>query len=345
MAAAARRGSDGQSLVLFFYGYTLELGAVRAGAAETGHFGVEWLLKNARDSLDGISAPISYSDRGWPGSVPVMSAAETLMRAGILWINENDNRTQHEDIWDHMWWPVQKDPWIVRNAFLRDSAVQILRGYGDWWMDLFGRGWFRDREVWKIRAELMPLEKAMMSRNRPYSPEIALCVNEESFLYRGWNSHVATSPLLERRAFERCGATYGQYLLDDFLSHPPTARLCYLLVANNLTPAREERLRRFKEMYPQVTFVEHSGKDDLTVEAIAQNARKAGVHLYTPPGKACVCAAEGYVMVQAQEAGLLTIDFGRKADVTDSLQGSVIGVGSRLTLPFRQGETRLFRIQ
>ena len=76
---------------------------------------------------------------------------------------------------------------------------------------------------------------------------------------------------------------------------------------------------------------------------VAALALGAGVHFYTPPLKATVCAAEGYVVVQAREAGPLEIDFGVEAPVTDALTGKQIGVGPRVSLPFQKGETKIFR--
>ena len=101
LGAAVRRGSDGESLAMFFYGYSWELGGVSTGAAATGHYALEWLIEHGRENVDALSAPYSYSNRRWPGSIPVMSAAETLARAGILWFNEDDTRTYREDIWDY----------------------------------------------------------------------------------------------------------------------------------------------------------------------------------------------------------------------------------------------------
>ena len=101
LGAAVRRGSDGESLAMFFYGYSWELGGVSTGAAATGHYALEWLIEHGRENVDALSAPYSYSNRRWPGSIPVMSAAETLARAGIVWFNEDDTRTYREDIWDY----------------------------------------------------------------------------------------------------------------------------------------------------------------------------------------------------------------------------------------------------
>jgi len=343
LGRAIRRGSDGKSLSLFFYGYSWELGAVPAGAAETGHYALEWLMANAADAIDGFSAPISYSNRGFPGTAPAMGPAETVLRKGFLWINENDNRTHHEDLWDHMSWAPHHDPWITRNSFLRDSAVQILRGYGDWWMDLFGHGWFRDREVWKVRRELNALDDLMLARKKPYSPEIAVCVNEESFLYLGWGSGTVTGPALTRRGFDISGVTYGLYFLNDVLENPPEAKVYYLAVANDLTPDQKNALANFKVSRPDAVFVEDVTDSDVTAAAIAATAARANAHRYTRPGAAYVTAAEGFVSVCAMADGPLEIDFGNTGDVVDFLTKEKVGVGPKLTLTFRKGETRVFQ--
>ena len=83
---------------------------------------------------------------------------------------------------------------------------------------------------------------------------------------------------------------------------------------------------------------------DVVTEKIVEHAKAAGVHFYTPPLKATVCAAEGYVVVQAREAGPLEIDFGNEDLVVDFLTGKQIGVGPKVSLPFQKGETRIFRL-
>ena len=59
---------------------------------------------------------------------------------------------------------------------------------------------------------------------------------------------------------------------------------------------------------------------------------------------ATVCAAEGYVVVQAREEGPLEVDFGNADLVVDFLAGRQVGAGPKVSLPFRKGETRIFRL-
>ena len=58
-----------------------------------------------------------------------------------------------------------------------------------------------------------------------------------------------------------------------------------------------------------------------------------------------VCAAEGYVLVQAQEAGMMPLDFGKAATVEDALTGKAVGEGPVVNVDFRLGETRLFKVK
>ena len=116
------------------------------------------------------------------------------------------------------------------------------------------------------------------------------------------------------------------------------------MYARDLVPECRGRLDALKRRAGLQVFEVESPKE-LTASAIAARARAAGVHLYAPPGKAVVCAAEGYVLVQAQEAGILPLDFGKAATVEDALTGKVVGEGPVVNVDFRLGETRLFRVK
>jgi len=342
LGAAAKRGSGGNALTFFFYGYSWELGG--GIAPETGHFDFGWLMRNAHGKIDGFSSPLSYSSRNLTGSTVMMSAAESVTRNGYLWFNEIDHRTHHEEMWDHMAvFTPYSDPKVTREMFMRDSAADILRGYGDWWMDLFGRGWFRDEDIWKVRAELNGLDDMMAGRKGLYAPQIASVVNEDSYFCGGCSGQ--RRALMNRKGFATCGADYGQYLLSDVLENPPASvKLFYLTVVNDLASDVRAKLEALKAMRSDAVFVENVTPGDITAEAIAARARKAGVHCFTAPGAANVCSAEGVVLVQALKEGPLAIDFGSSGTVRDALTGAAVCKGPKVDLPFRIGETRLFRV-
>ncbi len=328
LGEAVRRGTDGKLLSLFFYGYHWELATSDAGAGESGHFAVDWLNRNAPDAADGFSSPLSYRDRNLTGSPTYMSAIETAQRRGYLWINEDDTRTFREEFWDHQSiFAPHSDRWTSVQILKRDSIAGILRGYGDWWMDLFGRGWHLDAELWKVRKELNSLDDELLNRQRPYTPEIAVVLDEESLLRTGWLSFQKFRPLFNRSGLARSGVTYGQYLLNDFLENPPAVKLAYLVACWDLQGERRQRFEALKAAHPEIAFVETTNGDDLLASAIQARAKAAGCHAYTEPEKAVIEAAEGYVMVQARQSGRLEVD---------------LGGGRKRSDYFRQGEVKLY---
>ncbi len=372
LGAAVRRGSDGHSLALFFYGYFWELGGVMAGASETGHYALQWLLEHGAENVDGLSGPFSYTNRRWPGSSPVMSPAETIARAGILWINEDDTRTYLEDIWCYK--AVQGtggDRWKTKeqtcDQLLRNASQCILRGQGDWWMDLFGRGWYADAGLWDMRAHLNRMDDALLGCGSMVEPDVAVLVDERSFLYLGWNSdRRPAAVLMNRRPFDSCGAPYGQYTLDDWLAKPTSAKICFVPVAFHLTDAQKARLAEVRDARPGLRFVWFAmpGLDDGTAAElkragdtvltdpkqfnerfVGEQVRAAGARSVVKPGVANVAAGGAFTMVQSVVGGDMEVDFGASGEVFDYMTGKSLGSGPRLVLPFRKGETRVFELR
>lgn len=341
---AAKRATDGQTLVCFFYGYSWEVGGVPAGAAETGHFDFDWLMRNAHGKIDAFSSPLSYGMRNEYGGTTMMSPAESVTRNGYLWFNEIDHRTHREEFWEHVpTFTPYADPEVTQRMLFRDSVAGILRGYGDWWMDLFGRGWYGDQEVWDLRKRLNRLDVALRTRKTPYAPEIALVVHEPSLLRDGWLAD--RWRVLGRTGFARCGADYGQYLLADILRNPPASvKLFYLIACDRLDAETQAALDALKKSRPDAVFVENVTSGDLQAEAIAARARTAGVHCWVAPGRANICSAEGYLFAQAMVDGPLTVDFGTESEVIDFFTGEVIGRGPILTIPFEPTVCRVFKI-
>ena len=372
LGAAVRRGSDGRSLALFFYGYFWELGGVMAGASETGHYALQWLLEHGAENVDGLSGPFSYTNRRWPGSSPVMSPAESIARAGILWINEDDTRTYLEDIWCYK--AVQGtggDRWKTKeqtcDQLLRNASQCILRGQGDWWMDLFGRGWYADAGLWDMRAHLNRMDDALLGCGSMVEPDVAVLVDERSFLYLGWSSgRRPAAVLMNRRPFDSCGAPYGQYTLDDWLAKPTSAKICFVPVAFHLTAAQKARLAEVRDARPGLRFVWFAmpGLDDGTAAElkragdtvltdpkqfnerfVGEQVRAAGARSVVKPGVANVAAGGAFTMVQSVVGGDMEVDFGASGEVFDYMTGKSLGSGPRLVLPFRKGETRVFELR
>ncbi|MEN6545642.1 MAG: beta-galactosidase [Armatimonadia bacterium] len=237
MAAACRKGTGGQKLVVFFYGYLFEFPPLQTGAPTSGHYALSKVL-GGKD-IDILCSPISYYDRDWLGTAPCMTAAESVRQAGIMWLNEDDSRTYLDPRQqEHVQEGGLVDLRQTQQVMLRNTAQAALRGFGTWWMDLPAQGWFNDARIWDEMERLAPVDRAMARRQRPFTPEIAAIVDEDSMCHLPGGSAVMARPLIYegRAALGRSGAPYGQYLLEDVVAGKVPAKLQVFLSAWALTP-------------------------------------------------------------------------------------------------------------
>ena len=249
LAAACRRGTGGKKLVLFFYGYGFEFPPLGNGAPASGHYALGSLLKSK--DIDILCSPISYTDREWLGTAPAMSAAESVKAAGILWLNEDDSRTYLDPRKQEH---VQEGGLVslkqTQQVMLRNTAQAALRGFGTWWMDLPGQGWFNDAAIWQQIVRLRPVDEALTKRQTPFTPEVAAIIDEDSMCHLTGGSALAVRPLIYegRAALGRSGAPYGQYLMEDALAGKVPARLQIFLSAWRLTPKQLAALKAQREV-------------------------------------------------------------------------------------------------
>jgi len=141
LAAACRRGSGGNKLVLFFYGYLYEMGMTKNGASDTGHYALSRVL--ASEAVDILCAPLSYTARGWGNSSPSMSATESVLAAGKLWLNEDDCRTYLAGTRSLGGVNTQQQSIDILR---RSRGQSLIRGFADWWLDIRDMGWHDDPE-------------------------------------------------------------------------------------------------------------------------------------------------------------------------------------------------------
>jgi beta-galactosidase len=251
MAAACRRGTDGKKLVIFFYGYAFTFSGLPNGAPTSGHYALSSLLKSK--DIDILASPIEYKDRDWLGTSSSMTAAESVERAGILWLNEDDTHTFLSTRSDRLANIEQ-----TRQVMRRNTVQAAIRGFGTWWMDLHGEDWFNDARIWEEMSLLNPVDVALFKRQTPFTPEIAAIVDEESMCHLTGGTdynNVFSSDLIRDApaSLGRSGAPYGQYLLDDVLLDRVPAKLKIFLSAWSLNPAKRAALIR--QCRPGVTLV------------------------------------------------------------------------------------------
>jgi len=244
-AKTVREASGGRKLVVFFYGYTFEFGAIHNGAPTCGHYALGKVLKSP--DIDILCSPISYWDRGIGGSAPAMSAAESVMHAGKLWLFEDDTRTYLAKDSRYPGWHDGTDTLAeTQSLLMRNTAEVSLRHFGTWWMDLGATGWFDDPELWRVMTQLRPMDETMLIRGQPFKPGVAAIVDEKSILHVAFGGTVVTRPLVYeiRRPLGRMGTAYGQYLLEDVLTGDVSARMLVFLAAWRLSKAEREQLRQ-----------------------------------------------------------------------------------------------------
>jgi len=242
LARTVRQASRGRKLSVFFYGYVFEFGPVQNGPATSGHYALRRVL--ASPDIDVLCSPISYFDRGLGQSAPAMTAAESVLLAGKLWLYEDDTHT-YLSTGDAPGRRDRVETLEETNAQLvRNVAQEALRNFGTWWMDLGATGWFADPRMWAEMARLKTLDEPWLRTPVPFRPEVAAVVDEASMVRVAWGGSAVTRPGVYevRRPLGRMGAPYGQYLLDDLLAGRVPARLVVLLDAWCLTPEQRARL-------------------------------------------------------------------------------------------------------
>lgn len=244
MAKACRVATEGKKLVVAFYGYTFEFAQNWSGPANTGNYALGRLLRRAAGDLDILCGPGSYFDRQWAQGAPVMSAAESILRSGVLWLNEDDSSTYFDFTHGRKSEGCKMTLEQNLDMLRRNETKVAIQGYGSWWMDLFGAGWYQDEKLWAVRRDLTPFAEAMCARKSPFVPEVAAIVDEESMLCGIWASREVLYPLVSnsRAGLARMGAPFGQYLLSDVVSRPLDAKLKVFLAAWYLPKARREAL-------------------------------------------------------------------------------------------------------
>ena len=256
LARVIRAETGGTRLSVFFYGYLFELSAIANGPACSGHYALRRILSSP--DIDLVAGPISYLDRQPGGGTTTMTAADSVMLAGKLWLNEDDTST-HTAYRNGNRAPGWKTGAMTQEQSLlllrRNLAVAAFHGFGIWWMDLFGAGWFTDPALWELMRKFAALDAAM---RQPAVVQLAEIIDENSLLYlspagfeRNYNSAVS-GPLIKdgRAARGRTGASSGQFLLDDLLAGKVKSGLNVITSAWALDGVQRRKLRVLSEQVP-----------------------------------------------------------------------------------------------
>lgn len=246
LARALREEAGSERLSVFFYGYVFEFGALPNGPAISGHYALRRALGSP--DIDVLCAPISYYDRQPGGGAPCMTAAESVMLAGKLWLNEDDTRTHLTTERNFPGWRDGGDTQAGTAELLRRNlAHETARNFATWWMDLGSSGWFDDPVLWKEMDRFREVEEFFLKHPTPFRPEIAAILDERSMLLPIGSGPVpwTTRPLIYtvRENLHRTGAPFAQYLLDDIIGGRAKAKLNIFLAAWHLSADERASLK------------------------------------------------------------------------------------------------------
>lgn len=251
-AKVIKEATGGRKLVVFFYGYIFELGAMPYGVQQSGHLAFRRLLDSPY--IDVFVSPISYGDRGAGGIGAFMTAVDSLPLHNKLWLNEDDHRThiynkeREEEYKDHFIYGGSNTPDETYWVHQRNFAHIFPRRMGCWWFDLFASGWLDDEDIWENLGKLKKIYDSHLTAKSSFKPEIAVIVDEKSNFYLRQAYPPINAPLLYyiRQALYRLGAPVGFYYLDDLtMGKVPKSKLYIFLNCFALTEKERLAIRKY----------------------------------------------------------------------------------------------------
>jgi len=240
-ARIVKEETKGRKLSVFFYGYLFDVAGFAYGGAVSGHL----RLRRALDCphVDIFCSPISYFDRQSGGCGPFMAPVDSIQLHGKLWLNEDDTRTHLAP--QSAGFGRTQNLFETTGVYRRNFGHQFERRCATWWMD-FGTGWMADAKIFDNFGKTQEIWKQSQAA-KPYAPQVAVVVDEDSFLYLR-NSHEITRQSVNymRRRFNTMGCPVGLYLMSDLCEGrlPASIRFFAFLNAFRVTTEQRQQIRR-----------------------------------------------------------------------------------------------------
>jgi hypothetical protein len=246
--------TNGGALAGAFYGYIMDLawndnffGADVGGDYSTiqrsGHLGLHRVLESP--VVDYIVSPYGYAFRGIGGDGLPMPPTESVRIHNKLYILEEDSHLHNE--MDPQGRNFNRKHTLA--IYQREFTQTITHGLGIWWFADWPAGSYRKQAVdftpWL--AKFRQLATWAMSLNRAPRSEVAVIVDDESFMYESLRNSINLPLIFRQRvtSLARFGAPHDVYLLNDLIDgHLPEYKMYIFLNPFHLTDARREGLKK-----------------------------------------------------------------------------------------------------
>ncbi|MDD4774241.1 MAG: hypothetical protein PHZ09_11685 [Eubacteriales bacterium] len=200
-AKTIKTASDGNLLVIAFYGYLFEL-----SDAQSGHYDMQRLLNSAY--IDGFAAPVSYDDRTGPNgglgaTSAYMTAVDSVTRHGKIWFQESDQRTFVNGSPDGGWLPSLRTIDDIFQVHRREAGMSMVHANAMWAMDLTGTGWLLDQRIWDNLAELNTVYADYMgTQTKAPTYDVVFVIDEKAESIAGQPSRNISMNLLSATRLE-----------------------------------------------------------------------------------------------------------------------------------------------
>jgi hypothetical protein len=229
-----KQETGGQSLTGVFFGYVLQLsGEPRQSLA--GHWALDKLIHDP--DVDFFCGIPLHNFRRLDGYSSFVSATESILAAGKLYINENDLFS-----WIHpLHWNTPynlNDPRAgAISMHRRECANEAVHGALGQWFSLMS-SWHYDTGLQADFARQMKVYAKSQSLDRTPVEQIAFVVDDNSFTWTPPETTLPRSTNLDLlHALAKTGAPLGVWLLADMDRLPK--RIKMVIVANAAAPSAE----------------------------------------------------------------------------------------------------------
>jgi hypothetical protein len=274
-------------IVGVFYGYHFFIQGNAYGLHDSGHHALGRVLSSP--DIDFIAAPINYQERHAGGFYHAQLIAGSVREHGKLYYAEDDTFTHRAAPFPNR--PICRDATETGHVLWRNLVGALRDGGTQWWMDLFGGGWYLDDAVMREVAAMRVLAEERLLADRTPSAEIAVVASPESMRFVRYDAALIDALIANQLTeLTAIGAPYDVYSdgdLDRVFSLPSS------------------------QAYKLVIFIDSLFLSDVARRAITEKV-----------------ATRGRTLLFVYAAGLLTAN-GISTDAMSEITGMRVAVNER----------------